>query len=209
MASFARRERRALCDLALAVGEDAPTLSGDWDVKDLVCHLLVRETSAIGAPGIVVAALSKLTDREMRRLRRQEFDALVERLRSPGLTPYAVPRIEALANTLEFFVHHEDIRRAQPEWRRRSLDAADQDALWGSIGFVGRGLVRGAGVPVAIRRTDTGKTTTLRRGEHPVEVAGPVSEIVLFLFGRDQTRDLAFEGPEERVAQLRRSSRGV
>ena len=40
---LARRERHELCDLALTVGEDAPTLCGDWIVKDLVVHLLVRE----------------------------------------------------------------------------------------------------------------------------------------------------------------------
>lgn len=209
MASFARRERTALCNLALAVGEHAPTLSGDWDVKELVCHLLVRETSPIGAPGIVVPALSKLTDLEMKRLHRQDFGTLVERLRSPGLTPYAVPQIDALANTLEFFVHHEDIRRAGRHWRRRSLSVADQDALWGSLTYVGRGLVREAKVPVVIRRTDTGETITLRRGKHPVELAGPPSEVVMYLFGRDQTRNLMFAGPEESVARLRRAGLGI
>ena len=44
-------ERAALCDTALAVGADAPTLAGDWTVKDLLCHLLVRERSLLGAAG--------------------------------------------------------------------------------------------------------------------------------------------------------------
>lgn len=43
MTSFARRERLALCDTALLVGPDAPTLCDPWDVKALLCHLLVRE----------------------------------------------------------------------------------------------------------------------------------------------------------------------
>jgi hypothetical protein len=55
-ASLARRERADLCDLALVLGEDAPTLCGGWDAKDLVTHLLVRERRPIGASGIMVAA---------------------------------------------------------------------------------------------------------------------------------------------------------
>ena len=81
-ATFARRERRALAETALRVGPDAPTLCGDWDTKDLVCHLLVRESSLVGAPGIAVSALSGLTDKEMARLKKQPFEKLVDRLRT-------------------------------------------------------------------------------------------------------------------------------
>ena len=37
--SLARRERDALCDLALLLGPDAPTLCEGWDARDLVTHL--------------------------------------------------------------------------------------------------------------------------------------------------------------------------
>jgi len=119
---MAQSERAALCDLALQVGEDQPTLSGDWTVKDLVVHLLVREGSP-AAVGILLSPLSKLTDLESQRLGRRDFAVLVEKLRSgpPVYSPYAVPRLDALLNTLEFFVHHEDIRRAQPDWSARDL----------------------------------------------------------------------------------------
>jgi hypothetical protein len=63
-------------------------------------------------------------------------------------------------------------------------------------------------VPVVIRRTDTGETATLRAGRDPVEVAGPVSEVVLFLYGRDQIRDLELTGPAKKVAKLRGSDLG-
>ena len=112
--SLARRERAALCDLALEVGPEAPTLCGGWDVKDLVTHLLVRERSLLGAPGIVLPPLASLTDRSMARLARQDFTSLVRRLRGRGLTPLALPVVDELVNTLEYVVHHEDIRRAQP-----------------------------------------------------------------------------------------------
>jgi uncharacterized protein (TIGR03085 family) len=206
--SLARRERHALCDLALELGEEAPTRCGSWDAKDLVAHLLVRETNPFGAAGIAVPGLAGLADRAMARERRRDFAAMVEKLRSPGLTPYALPPVERLFNTLEYFVHHEDLRRAQPRWAPRSLDQGDESRLWTAIRVAGRGLVRPAGVPVHIRRNDTGDTAVLRSGADPVVVIGPPSEIVLLLFGRDRVRGLEFEGPAEHVALLRKADLG-
>lgn len=206
---MARRERHDLCDLALALGEDAPTLCGDWDAKDLVAHLLVREHRPLGAAGITVPLLAGLTDREMARMVRKDFAVLVERLREPGLTPYALPGVERLLNTVEYFVHHEDLRRAQPGWAPRELDPADESRLWSAARVAGRGLVRPAGVPVRIRRSDTGATATLRRGDDPVVITGRPSEIVLFLFGRDRTHGLELDGPADRVARLRKADLGI
>lgn len=205
---LARRERHALCDLALVLGEDAPTLCGEWSAKDLVTHLLVREHRPLGAVGITVPALSGLADRAMARLARQDFAVLVEKLRDPGLTPYALPPVEVLANTMEYFVHHEDLRRGQPGWEPRDLDDADTDAVWRAIRIGGRALVRPAGVPVRIRRSDTGATASLRGGDDPVTLQGPAAEIALFLFGRSQVRDLAFDGPAEKVERLRGAGLG-
>jgi uncharacterized protein (TIGR03085 family) len=207
--SLARRERRALCDLALVLGEDAPTLSGDWSAKDLVTHLLLREHSPLGAPGLLISPLSRLTDLEMARIGRKDFTVLVERLRTPGLTPYAVPAVDRAVNTLEYFVHHEDLRRAQPGWTPRDLDRADESTLWSKIRLFGRGLVRPARVPVRIRRSDTGADVTLRRGSEPAVLTGMPSEIVLFLYGRDQHRGLEFTGPSEHIERLRGAGLGI
>jgi uncharacterized protein (TIGR03085 family) len=208
MATLARRERLALCDLALVLGPDAPTCSGDWTVRDMVAHLLVRERSLLGAPGIVVPALSRFTDREMARVSRRPFPDLVERLRSPGLTPYALPGVEQLLNTLEYFVHHEDLRRAQPGWQPRELARRDEDLLWKAVKVAGIGLARPAGVPVRIARSDAAATATLRRGHDPVGVTGHPSELVLFLYGRPTTR-LELQGPDDKVARLRRADLGI
>ena len=99
-ALLARRERDALCDLALVLGEDAPTLCGDWTAKDLVTHLLVREHSPLAAVGLVVRRSRGLTDREMARLARKDFAVLVERLRGHGLDAVlALPPVDGLLNT--------------------------------------------------------------------------------------------------------------
>ena len=90
----------------------------------------------------------------------------------------------------------------------RDLDERDQSRLWSAITVAGRGLVRPAGVPVRIRRSDAGESAVLRRGLDPVVVTGLPSEVVLLLFGRDQVRGLAFDGPEERVRRLRKADLG-
>ncbi len=123
---MAQRERTALCDTALQVGEDQPTLCGEWTVKDLVVHLLVREGSPAAA-GIFLSPLAGLTDAGVAAgSRRRDFAVLVEKLRSgpPRATRRTPSRSSTRSlNTLEFFVHHEDIRRAQPGWTAAATSA--------------------------------------------------------------------------------------
>ncbi|KQT89271.1 hypothetical protein ASG49_15925 [Marmoricola sp. Leaf446] len=215
MEPLSRSERAALCNSALEAGESAPTLCGGWDVKDLVVHLLVRERHPVGAVGIVVPPLAGLTERTSRRLARQDFTALVERVRGgpPLWSPTSVPALDRAVNSLEFLVHHEDVRRAQPGWEPRELAEAEQRAVWRSLAVAGKGLVRAAGVPVELRwpgaaRDGDARTTTLRAGQDPVVVTGEPVELALLLFGRDQHRGLRFDGPPEGVRRLRGSDLG-
>ena len=187
-----RRERHALCDTALALGPDVPTLCGDWTARDLVAHLLVRENSMIGAAGIAFSPMAGLTERAMARAARAPFPDMVEKLYDPGITPYRLPGVERLTNTLEYFVHHEDLRRAQPGWVPRELPAADEDELWKLLPGSAKLATRKVGR--ADRRTPhrTGPTqeATVRRGDDPVVVTGRPSELVLFFFGRDQLHEV-------------------
>ena len=206
---LARTERDDLCTTASAVGPDAPTLCGDWTVRELLAHLHVREKRPLAAAGILVPALSGVTDRAMARAADREFADLVARVRTPGLTPFAIPPLEVVINTLEYLVHHEDIRRAQPGWEPRELTRAQLDAAWKALGRAGRMLARSAGVPISITRTDTDQTRSLVAGAEPVTVSGPVVELVLFFYGRDQWRDLRFDGPDDTVATVRAATFGL
>ena len=207
---MAQSERAALCDLALQVGEDQPTLSGDWTVKDLVVHLLVREGSPAAA-GILLSPLSKLTDLESQRVGRRDFAVLVEKLRSgpPLYSPYAVPRLDALLNTLEFFVHHEDIRRAQPDWSARELGDEAETLLWTMVRTGGKGLTRGTPVGVTIENATTGSRAVLNGGSPSVVVRGLPSEVTLFVFGRKPQADVELLGDEADVARLSDTSLGI
>ena len=210
MTRLAQTERAALCDTALQVGEDQPTLSGEWTVKDLVVHLLVREGSP-AAVGILVKPLEKVLDLEMRRVGRQPFNVLVERLRQgpPVWSPYAVPRLDATLNTLEYFVHHEDIRRAQPEWTARDLGADSEKLLWALVRTGGKGLTRSAPVGVTIENATTGSRAVLKPGEPSVVVRGIPSEVTLFVFGRKAQAHVELIGDDADVARLSGTSLGI
>jgi uncharacterized protein (TIGR03085 family) len=209
---IARRERSALCDLALEVGADAPTLCSGWTARDLVVHLLVRERSVLGAAGIVASPLAGFTRRASAGYDGTAFDALVARLRSPGGL-FAIPPVDRAANTFEYVVHHEDLRRGVPGWEPRQLDPADADALWAQLTkglmLLGRGLPR----PTVLRRADSGGTAVAKKGaeegQSPVTITGDVVELILFLFGREAARGLVFEGPDEAVAAVRAADLGT
>ncbi len=213
MESMSRTERAALCNTALEAGEYAPTLCGRWTVKDLVIHLLVRERDPLGAPGILFPQLEHLTDLSARRLARQDFSSLVERVRSgpPKWSPTSLPQLDKAVNTLEYFVHHEDIRRAGTAWVPRELTAREQKVLWKAIAMSGKGLVRPAGVPVEIRwpGEERDRTAVLRRGSDPVVVSGQPAELTMFLFGREQYTGLEFDGPEASVKKLTATGLGL
>jgi uncharacterized protein (TIGR03085 family) len=208
--SLARRERQALCDLALTLDAEAPTLCGDWDVSMLLAHLIVRERRPLSAAGIMIPQLARVTDRAMAREAAKGVPAMVRTLRKPPLTAYSLPVVERFTQTLEYFVHHEDIRRAQPGWAPRELPADDVEELWTLVSRSGAYLGRGLPVPVRLARSDRpGTSATFKRGSDPVVVTGPVGELVLWAYGRTAVQDLTFDGPPEGVARLEGSDRRV
>lgn len=202
--SLARRERDALCDLALTLGATAPTLCEGWTVKDLVLHLLVRERWPWLALGDVVPPLSAKARQTRDELASRDIASLVTQLRS---VPLPLALIDPALNTVELFVHHEDLRRGSDRWEPRDLAPADEAQLWRSLALLGRLLVRRAGVPVVVTSGD--RRAVLRGGADPVVLSGPVSELLLFLFGRTEVRDLSFDGPAERVVQLKTTQLSV
>jgi uncharacterized protein (TIGR03085 family) len=206
------RERRELCDLFHLLGPDAPTLSGDWTTADLAAHLLVREADLIGAPGILIAPLAGVTEKRMRAaLDRHGYGGVVERVRSgPPFGPMRIRKVGATVNLLEYFVHHEDVRRANGEGPRTDRPEL-QDGLWQLIGRFAPLMVRKArvkGIELRLVRTDGS-------GEHrtgsgtPVTISGAPSELVLELYGRRSVAEVTYEGDEAAIAVVRTASFGV
>ncbi len=195
MTRLAQTERSELCDLALQLGEDQPTLCGDWTVKDLVVHLVLRERSP-AAVGILVPPLSGLTDVASRRLARTGFAVLVERLRGgpPRWSPVALPPVDPAVNTLEYLVHHEDVRRAQPTWSPRDLDDRAERAVWRALHPMAKVLTRPVPAGVVLEDSLSGSRLSASRGAGRTVVRGRPSEIALYLFGRKEHADVEVTG---------------
>lgn len=210
MTRFAATERRELVETARQAGPDAPTLCGEWTVRDLVVHLLVREGGP-AAVGIAVPALSGLTERRSQRLAERAFAELVDRVEGgpPTWSPTAVPPLDELANTLEMFVHHEDIRRAQPGWTACPLGAEDESRLWRQVGRFGVALTRKADVGVVLEDVRTGRLRRVHRGTPSVTVRGLPSEVTLHLFGRREQSEVEVIGDPEAVRRLSETSFGL
>ncbi|MGV8848563.1 MAG: TIGR03085 family metal-binding protein [Propionibacteriaceae bacterium] len=196
-------ERLALCDDALAAGPDAPTLCDGWTVADLVAHLYIRENDPLAALGVVIPALKDFTARRMSAaLTRYGFAGLVKVVRNgPGRwSPFRL--FEEAANSLEMYVHHEDIRRAGADPSPRDLGVAVENDLWGRIGMA-RMAFRKSPVGVVLERSDMpGTTLRAKPGTRTVTLVAPPSELILYAFGRQTVADVRFVGDPETVAGL-------
>jgi uncharacterized protein (TIGR03085 family) len=204
MATYSRDERDALADLLTEVGPGAPTLCGDWTTRDLAAHLVVRERRADTALGAVLPGLGGWAERTRTGLRDgTSWDELVGRVRAgaPAWSPMGNPLTEPAVNLLEFFVHHEDVRRAQPGWGPRALPSGLEDRLWSTLKLAGGLATRSWPGGLTVSAPD-GRTVRLRRGEPELTVSGAPSELVLFCTGRQRVARVGVDGPPDGVAAL-------
>ncbi|MEO5901157.1 MAG: TIGR03085 family metal-binding protein [Ilumatobacteraceae bacterium] len=204
-------ERAALSDLFQALGPAAPTLLEGWATADLLAHLLVRERRPDAAGGILLPALAKRTERVMAQmLRTTPFPVMVTTFRSgpPLWSPWAIPVLGDRGNAVEFYVHHEDVRRAQPNWQPRPSEQPREDALWRALKLMGRVLYRKSPVGVVLQSTGRDDVQA-HRGTRSVTVVGLPSEIILHAFGRhpDVVR-VVVQGDAADVDALASSPRG-
>jgi uncharacterized protein (TIGR03085 family) len=198
----AKVERLALCDLITRLGPDAPTKCAGWTTADLAAHLLVREHRPDAAPGLMIPWLAGLTERIRHRAKETiPFPELVQRVRQgpPSWSVYAPPGMDSALNTLEYFVHHEDVLRAQPGWARRELPAVD-DLLWRRLRSA-RFIMRKVPAEVTLVRPD-GQTFRVSKGAKRVRVHGPVSELVLWVNGRTDVAQVRFTGEADTMDVL-------
>jgi uncharacterized protein (TIGR03085 family) len=156
--TYARDERLAVCDLLDKIGPDQPTLCAGWRTADLAAHLVLRERRPDAALGVMGGPLAGHTRKVQARLLEQEpFGRMVERIRTgpPRASAFGIPGADARLNVVEYFVHHEDIRRAQPDWQPRDLDDGLSDLLWRQLGRT-RLMLRKAPVGVEFAREGAG-----------------------------------------------------
>ena len=216
--SYARDERTALCALFDETGPEAPTLCEGWRTRHLAAHLVLREHRPDAAAGVLGGPLAGHTKRVTEELAAgTPFPQLVERIRKgpPALSVYRLPGMDERLNLLEYFVHHEDVRRAADGWQPRDVRDGLADALWQRL-QMGRILFRRAPVGVELVRDDL----TVDQGQQPVRVTakaktpvvtvtGHPAELILWALGRTGAAQVRLDGNTDAVRQLSTARRGV
>lgn len=203
MTNHAHAERLALSSTFVRVGPHAPTLCEGWDTSDLAAHLVIRETRPDAQVAALVPGLAAYAQSLQDKLAARSFDQLVEAVRSgpPAWHPTRLPAVDAVVNTAEFFVHHEDVLRAEPSWAVRPLPDGLQQALWRVCSTAGRLALRKADVGVELFSPGFGRAT-VRKGTPLVRVEGAPGELLLFAFGRRTVAQVELDGPDVAVGKL-------
>lgn len=208
----AQQERVALCDLLDELGPQAPTLCDGWTTHDLAAHLVTRDTRPDAIPGLLIpGAPERRTHRlEAQTKRAVPYGELVRRIRSgpSPLSPLGVPGLRELVNIHEYFVHHEDVRRANGAGPR-PVDERRERALWRRLRAIAPLLLRRVqGIGVELERTGDGTITGLA-GSPMVRVRGTASELFLYLFNRKAVADVEISGDADAAVQLVETRLGI
>lgn len=204
--SMAQRERQGLVRTMADAGPDAPTLCGEWTVRDLAAHLIVRERRLDAAPGIMLKPFAARLEKVMHKVAQRPFPDLLGKVRTGP--PFYLRPLDSLMNLIEMFVHHEDVRRGAPGWEPRELPSADEDRLWkGLKGLAARKAYRSSPVTVVLATPDGRRLVAHQAGARTVVLTGLPSELLLHAFGRNEVRLEASGAPEdvETVHALNRS----
>jgi uncharacterized protein (TIGR03085 family) len=109
--------------------------------------------------------------------------------------------VDTITNTVEFFVHHEDVRRAQDGWTIRELPDALADTLATAVDRSGGMLTRKARVGIVLE-ADGRPPIRLKRGEPVVTIRGSIGEGVLYAYGRKDVAEVTLDGPPAAVATV-------
>ncbi|MET9861375.1 TIGR03085 family metal-binding protein [Streptomyces smyrnaeus] len=210
MSTHAKRERLLLADLLETHGPEAPTLCEGWTARDLAAHVVVRERRSDAAGGLLIKQLAPRLERVQGEFAAKPYDELVQLIRTgpPRLSPFALKQVDEAANTVEFFIHAEDVRRAQPDWSPRELDPVFEDALWRRLETAARMYGRKSPVGLVLRRPD-GQTAVAKRGAPVVTAVGAPSELLLFVSGRQEHADVELDGDKDAVARLHQAGLGL
>ncbi|MEV0369520.1 TIGR03085 family metal-binding protein [Streptomyces sp. NPDC050636] len=210
MSTHAKRERLLLADLLESAGPDAPTLCENWTTRQLAAHVVVRERRADAAAGLLVKPLAARLERVQAEFAAKPYEELIQLIRTgpPGMSPFSLKQIDEASNTVEFYVHAEDVRRAQPDWTARELDPVFSDALWSRVERMARVLGRGAPVGLVLRRPD-GRTAVANRGTPVVTATGEPGELTMFVFGRQAVAEVELDGDKDAVAKLLEAKLGL
>lgn len=208
--NYARLERLALADLMDALGPDAPTLCEGWTTRDMAAHLVVRDSRPDAALGLIISPLASYGEKVRAKYAQRDFHPLVDAVRNgpPMLSPLKVGALDKLVNTVEFFVHHEDVLRAQPKAQPRVMPAEEMQQLDAAVRRMAKLFLRKAPCGVAIA-LEGGEPFVAKSAEPMVTISGNAAEVLMFIEGRQAHSHVTLDGPPECVSALSEASFGI
>ena len=188
-------ERHSLCKLALELGPDAPTLCEGWQVIDLIAHLYAREHHPLRQHEHAEAAVQR------------GLPWLVHELQHGPPPLWRIPVLRTLLNGVEYFIHHEDVRRANGV-EPRDLSPELETLAWRVDRLLARRTSRRLG-SYALRLESENRPHRSWGSGSPVILRGRPSEILLLLSGRRTGHRVEVAGGDSARVAFARASLGL
>ncbi|MFT4110671.1 TIGR03085 family metal-binding protein [Propionicimonas sp.] len=205
-------QRAALCDALAAVPPSAPTLCEGWTAHHLAAHVWARENETWRVAANLLGRRPEKTQARLAEIvaRRRYEDLIAAIRRGPsGPSPFRLPGVEDAANTLEFFVHAEDVRRGGGDLTPRPPDPAMENLAWKRSAALARLAFRRCPVAVWLERdSPPGEPVRIGTGPDIVTLLGAPTELLLYLFGRRGAARVEAIGQAAAVSLVERVSLG-
>ena len=205
--TWAEHERIALLDALVELGPDAPTLCEGWQTKDMAAHVYVRERRPDAALGVLpLGPLSSYTERVMASaLRTIGYEEILRRMRHVPVH-LRIGSLDTAINTVEYFVHTEDVRRPNAMAARDMPDDFER-TIWRRLSKQARLSFRRVKAEVTLVPT-IGEPVTFGSGER-LEVHGRPTELMLLAFNRKDAAKVDLMGSTSAVEKLQSATLGL
>lgn len=173
----------------------------------MAAHLMIREYRPDAAAGILIPSFAGHTAKVQEDVAgRTDWDELLDKVASGPPVYSPLKLLDPVANIGEMFIHHEDVRRAQPNWAPRVLEPALAKSLRRTLPLMARMTLAKVPGRVALR-TPEGKTVLIAGSGPAVTVTGAPEELLLFSVGREAR--VEFDGEASAVQAVRDAPKGL
>ena len=197
----AAHERLALVQALQQAGAEADTLCEGWNAHDLAVHVAVRDARPDVVFGQKVPMVAARAGRRYQQFEQMSFGELVPRIQAgaPRWSPARLRQVDNAMNTLEFFVHTEDVLRAGPVSKsapRREVPEPVRRTLWRHASHtMFKAAARKAARRITFLSPVCGAVTHGRDGDPILILEGAPEELVLWAFGRDAAAQVSTREP--------------